>query len=235
MRLGDLAHGAALGAAIVVGIALGSRWLEFTGEFALGVTTGVLSSAAVVLILGIARAPQLILEVGDHADGDYPHGQFRFVHVRISNPGRRIWRWQLRRPATYCRAELSFGDLGAPAHRFLIDGPWSSLPEPVQQLPGSAVLDFGTIFGRPREVINAGDQPLLCVAVKQAGTAACFAFNNRSYLFQPNWSNPEWGLGDGTYWVRVRVAAAEVEATRVFYLVNTGATREGLSLQETVP
>ena len=205
-------------------------------EFWLGVSSGVISSVLVVLIVGALRAPRLTLDVAlETVNGDYTHGRFRFVHVRVRNRELRLWRWQLGRPATFCRAELSFGDLGTPAARFQIDGRWSSLPEPVQQFPGGAVLDPGAVLSRPREFLNPGDEPLLCVAIKKTGEGACFAFNNRSYLHQPDWSNPAWALGQGTYWVRVRVAAAEVDAVRVFYLVNTGDQREGLRLQEMQP
>lgn len=89
------------------------------GEFWFGVVTGIVSSGVVLLLAGIIRAPRLVLEVGEPADGDYPDGRFRFVHVRVRNPELRLWRWQLRRPATFCRAELSFGDIGATAYRFV--------------------------------------------------------------------------------------------------------------------
>ena len=174
--------------------------------------------------------------MGDVADADYPHGRFRFVHVRVSNPGLLLWRWQLRRPATACRAELTYGDIGAHAGRFTIDGRWVSLPEPVQQVPsGRAVLDVGAVFSRPREVVTANDAVLLDVAIKQDGVTDCFAFNNRSYLFPPNWSNPAWALSSATYWVSVRIVAAEIEEVRVFYLVNQGNQRNGLRLEPTVP
>jgi len=104
----------------------------------------------------------------------------------------------------------------------------------VQQYPGGIVLDQGAIFGRPREFINPGDAVLLNVAIKQDGVNDCFAFNNRSYLL-PTWSNPLWSLPPGTYWARVRIAAAEVEAVRVFYLVNNGNLRAGLHLHEALP
>ena len=105
------------------------------------------------------------------------------------------------------------------------------MPEPV--LPGG-VVDPGAVFGRPREFINAGDQVVLCVAIKLDGDGRSFAFNNRSYL-HPNWGNLDWALPDGTYWVRVRVIGAEIEATRVFYLVNSGNQRAGLRLHEAQP
>src|SRR5437867_4819829 len=217
-------------------MALATRWWSLTGDIVVGLTTGLISSAVLVVVLGIVRAPHLVLEVGDVTDGDYPHGCFRFVHVRVSNFGLRLWRWQLRRPATACRAELTYGDLRAQAGRFTIDGRWVSLPEPVQQAPGGgAVLDVGAVFSRPREVVTANDAVLLDVAIKQDGVTDCFAFNNRSYLFPPNWSNPAWALGSGTYWVRVRIVAAEVEEVRVFYLVNQGNQRNGLRVEPTVP
>jgi len=135
-----------------------------------------------------------------------------------------------------CRAELTYGDIGAHAGRFTIDGRWVSLPEPVQQVPGGrAVLDVGAVFSRPREVVTANDAVLLDVAIKQDGVTDCFAFNNRSYLFPPNWSNPAWALSSATYWVSVRIVAAEIEEVRVFYLVNQGNQRNGLRLEPTVP
>jgi len=236
LRIADLLAGMIVGAGITGVVALATRWLSFTGDFVLGLTTGLISSAVVVVVLGIVRAPHVVLEVGDVADADYPHGRFRFVHVRVSNPGLLLWRWQLRRPATACRAELTYGDIGAHAGRFTIDGRWVSLPEPVQQVPGGrAVLDVGAVFSRPREVVTANDAVLLDVAIKQDGVTDCFAFNNRSYLFPPNWSNPAWALSSATYWVSVRIVAAEIEEVRVFYLVNQGNQRNGLRLEPTVP
>jgi hypothetical protein len=110
------------------------------------------------------------------------------------------------------------------------------LPEPVQQAPGGGVVvDAGEVFSRPRETITATDAVLLDVAIKQDGVTDCFAFNNRSYLFPPNWSNPVWTLSSGTYWVRVRVVATEVEEVRVFYLVNQGNQRDGLRIEAVAP
>ena len=234
MRYAELVIGAILGAALAISVVLVARWLDFTADFALGVTAGIVSSAVVALLLGIIRAPHLVLEVAEHADGNYNHGNFRFVHVRVRNLQLRLVGWRLRRPATFCRAEISFGDIGANVPRFRIDGRWASLPEPVQQYPGGMVLDQASIFCRPREFINPGDDVALDVAIKQDGVNNCFGFNNRSYL-SANWSNPLWSLPTGTYWVQVRIEAAEVEAVRVFYLVNNGNQRAGLNLHETLP
>jgi hypothetical protein len=235
VRLADLVIGGAIGAGLVALAAVLTRSLQVTDNFWLGLTTGLISSGLVVIVLGIIRAPDLTLDIGENADGHYQHGDFRFVQVRVSNNGLRIWRWQLRRPATLCRAELTFGDLRAAVGRFTIDARWSSLPEPVQQLPGGgAVLDAGAIFTRPREIINPADTAALNVAIKQQGIENCHAFNNRSYLF-PNWSNPQWALELGTFWVRVRVVAAEVEAVAVFHLVNTGDQSTGLHLEPGPP
>jgi hypothetical protein len=233
MRLADVLLGGTVGAAVVAVVGVFTRWLQFTNDFWLGLTTGLISSGLVVIILGVIRAPDLALDIANSADGHYQHGDFRFVLVRVLNKGLRIWRWQLRRPATFCRAELTFGDLHGAVGRFTIDARWSSLPEPVQQLPGGAVLDAAAVFGRPREFINPDDEATLNIAIKQQGVDNCFAFNNRSYLF-PNWSNSDWALELGTFWVRVRVVAAEVEAVDVFHLVNTGSQSTGLHLGTSV-
>jgi hypothetical protein len=232
IRIADFLVGLVAGTVVIGGAALVTGWTRLTADFGLGLTAGLISSALVVIILGVIRAPRIELDVGDVADGsDQRGGTFRIVHLRVSNVGLRFWRWQIRRPATQCRAELAFGDLGAHGPRFVVDGRWSSLPEPVQNTPVGQVLDAAAVFGRPREVLNPADPVLLCVAIKRDGAVDCFAFNNRSYL-HPQSSNPAWALGPGTYWVRVRLVAAEVEETRVFELVNTAQQSTGLHLQD---
>lgn len=220
-----------VGGAAVIVVAAFSGWLGIPRDFVLGVTAGVISSVLIAVFLGIVRSPDLAIELGDTADGSYAPGQFRFVHVRVRNSAYRLWRWQLRRPATFCRAKLSFGDIGVAAHRFELHGRWSSLAEPVHVVPGAGpILDYGAILVPPREIISAGEQAPVPIAVKQEGVTDCFGFNNESYL-HPNWSNPAWVLGPGTYWVRVQITSAEVEAVRVFYVVNNGTLRAGLTLQ----
>src|SRR3989442_15139683 len=131
MRYAELVIGAILGAAVAIFVVLVARWLDFTADFALGVTAGIVSSAVVALFLGVIRAPHLVLEVGGHADGNYNNGNFRFVHVRVRNIQLRLVGWRLRRPATFCRGEISFGDNGANVPLFRITVRWESLPVPV--------------------------------------------------------------------------------------------------------
>ena len=56
MRIADLLAGMIVGAGITGVVALATRWLCFTGDFVLGLTTGLISSAVVVVVLGIVRA-----------------------------------------------------------------------------------------------------------------------------------------------------------------------------------
>jgi hypothetical protein len=220
-----------IGAGIAVLAATVSGWVAPHRDFVLGVTAGIVSSTLVVLILGVLRSPRLLLQVGDVSDLNRPQGPaFRFVHVNVSNPSFRILGWQLRRPATFCRAKLEYGDLGARVPRFTIDGRWTSLPEPVQNLPEGQIVDLGLALIPPRESFVAGEGSPIPVALKQASVQDCFAFNNRSYLYA-NWSNPDWVLGTGTYWVRITVKSAEVEMVGVFYLSNTGTGLAGVQVQ----
>jgi hypothetical protein len=204
-----------------------------TSAFVLGVVTGFVSSAAAVILFGWLRSPRLLIEEGEPADGDYPHGRFRFVHVRVRNAGWKLVRWQLRRTATFCRARISFGDLGSKAPRFTIDGRWTSMGQPVVPVPGGMLLDLNAALVVPREHINPGDSADLAVAIKREGMFDCFAFNNRSYAH--NWMNPDWHLEPRTYWIRVEVVSGEVLAVQVFYLVNTGHQLSGLRIQTHEP
>jgi hypothetical protein len=192
-----------------------------------GLISGVVASLAVVIVLGVVRAPHLNLEIGQTADGTYQHGRFRFVHVRVVNQGWSIWRWQIRRPATMCRASVSFGDLGSTVPRLTLDGRWTSRPEPVHQ----GAINLGEALTVHREHLVPGDDPIeIAIAIKKEGVTDCFGFNNRSYLY-PDWSNPEWALEPDTYWVRVVITAAEARTQRTFHLVNTGTASTGLHLR----
>jgi len=77
MRYAELVIGAILGAAVAIFVVLVARWLDFTADFALGVTAGIVSSAVVALFLGIIRAPHLVLEVGGHAERNDDHAPRR--------------------------------------------------------------------------------------------------------------------------------------------------------------
>ncbi len=203
-----------------------------TIDFLVGLFGGIIAGVVTVVLVGLLRSPNLGIQIGGVADGSYAHGTFRFVHVRITNKGWRLWRWQIRRAATLCRAEVSFGDLQSSAPRFKIDGRWTSIPEPVHYTADRTIADLGLALAIPREHINPGDHAEVAIALKKDGDLDCFAFNNRSYLYPPNWSNPEWRLERGTYWVRVLVTSGEVQAQGSFYLINTGDLATGLHLHE---
>jgi len=76
MHYAELVVGAVIGAAVAISVVLVAGWLNFTADFALGVTTGIVSSAVVALLLGIIRAPHLVLDVAEHAEATIPRDIF---------------------------------------------------------------------------------------------------------------------------------------------------------------
>lgn len=193
-----------------------------------GGAIGFLASLCAAFGFEWLRKPSLRVGVGSVSD--HPGGAYRFVHIDVANVGL-LPRLLRARPASLCRASLTFCDAVTGTARFTLEGRWSSRREPLIYLPGQAPFpDPGAALTGHRETIVQGDPPhSIVVAIKHEGDVNCYGFNDRSYLSEGG-RNPEWALPEGRYLVRCEVAFEEGDAATDFLLGNRGEHRDGLAL-----
>lgn len=145
----------------------------------------------------------------------------KFLHITVENKIRNIVSKILRKNNTtsYTKANLIFKYPNSKAEILRIVGRWTSKKEPVDYQTN--LPDIGEALLVPREVIPAGEEVNLAIALKEDGSKEFYAFNNESYLH--NWKHPDYELTDKEYLLEVEILSEGNVWRKSFSIINSGS------------
>jgi hypothetical protein len=203
----------------------------------IGFVFGIVASGISALVYEYGTRPllQVLLDDSPRAQGQKqgkaPH---EFYHLKVRNVPPR-WPLPGRKPAWACKASNVVFDLNG---KRVIPDPiiarWPSQPEPLLPAVNAGqvtnLLDPTRLVAAQSIDVHTHEDQQLNVAIKYEGSQDCHIFSNESYLY-PMWQNPAWRLGNGTYKLKITLYYERGAREFDFNLLNTGSTRDDLSIE----
>lgn len=152
-----------------------------------------------VVVVDWLKEPNLHFSVGSVDDGkSQASNDWRFLHIRIVNRQRKFkFSPLITNPAFASKAIVTIDGK-------TFAGRWTSKGEPLIYGTGRfpVGVDLNATLVTPREDIQPSDGEeavQVAIGMKYDGEPDFSAFNNESYLYQPNLKNPKYNFGVGSY------------------------------------
>ncbi len=154
--------------------------------------------------------------------------EIKFLHVKVINKTRNLFmRFLFGNPTlNNARAWISFIDPVTKTEIFKINGRWTTTKEPINY--DTNKVDFALAILPSREIIPAGEESEISIAIKSINESSTYAFNNESYLHK--WKKSDFELIDNRYLIEVKVAADGNEWKKRFVLLNPGKSTANFKL-----